>query len=395
MTLTDVQIRKTTATGKTQRLFDGGGLYLEVSPSGSKWWRAKYRYAGREKRLSLGVYPDVGLKKARNKLKDLKDQLEAGLDPGAERKLAKVAKTESHENTFEVLAREWFERQKATWAESHSSRLIRQLERDIFPWLGDRPIGEIKAPELLAVLRRVEQRGAVETAHRSLSTCGQIFRYAIATARAERDPSGDLKGALTPAKTSHFAATTEPDKVGEMLRAIYAYQGTLPVTCALKLAPHVFVRPGELRHARWSDIDLEAAEWRFTAEKTKTPHIVPLSRQAVAILNEVHPLTSNYSDFVFPTARNRKGDRPMSDNAILAALRSLGIEKDQMTGHGWRAVARTLLDEVLGFRAELIEQQLAHAVRDVHGRAYNRTQYLNERRDMMQKWSDYLDTLRA
>lgn len=253
-------------------------------------------------------------------------------------------------------------------------------------------MAEITPPELLAVVRRVEERGALETAHRALQNCGQVFRYAIATARAERDPSQDLRGALPPVRETHFAAVTEPKRIGEILRAFDAYEGTLPVKCALRLAPLVFVRPGELRKALWTNIDLDTAEWRYLVTKTSTLHIVPLSSQAVAILKELRPLTGR-SSYVFPSARSAQ--RPMSDNAILAAMRSMGIPKEEMTGHGFRAAARTILDEVLGFPPHLIEHQLAHAVRDPLGRAYNRTAHLAERRDMMQQWSDYLDGLKA
>jgi integrase len=290
------------------------------------------------------------------------------------------------------VAREWYAKHTSAWAESHGSRIIRRLERDIFPWLGKGPVAEITPPELLAVVRRIEGRGALETAHRALQNCGQVFRYAIATARAERDPSQDLRGALPPVKEGHFAAVTDPKRLGEILRAFDGYEGTLPVRCALRLAPLVFVRPGELRKALWADIDLEAAEWRYEFTKTGTPHIVPLSRQATEILEEIHPLTGR-SSYVFPSARSAQ--RPMSDNAILAALRRMGIPKDEMTGHGFRAAARTILDEVLGFPPHLIEHQLAHAVRDPLGRAYNRTAHLAERRDMMQAWADYLDDSRA
>lgn len=244
------------------------------------------------------------------------------------------------------------------------------------------------------MIRRIEQRGALETAHRALGNCGQVFRYAVATGRAERDPTGDLKGALPPVKGTHFAAVTDSKKVGEVLQAIDAYEGTLIVRCALRLAPLVFVRPGELRHAEWADIDLDAAEWPYTVSKTNTQHIVPLSRQAVEILQELNPLTGQ-GQYVFPSARNPKGDRPMSDNAILAAMRRMGISKEEMSGHGFRAMARTILDEVLGFRPDFIEHQLAHAVRDPNGRAYNRTAHLPERRKMMQAWADYLDKLKA
>ncbi len=260
--------------------------------------------------------------------------------------------------------------------------------------MGGRPVAAITAPQLLAVVRRIEQRGALEIAHRVLRNCGQVFRYAVATGRAERDPTGDLRGALPRMKGKHFAALTDPKQVGPLLRVLDGYEGTLIVRCALRFAPLVFVRPGELRHAQWSDIDMATAEWRYTVSKTDIPHIVPLSRQAVEILSELHPV-SGHGRYVFPSARTPRGDRPMSDNAILAALRRMGIGKEEMTGHGFRAMARTVLDEVLGFRPDFIEHQLAHAVRDPNGRAYNRTAFLPERRRMMQEWADYLDRLKA
>ena len=277
------------------------------------------------------------------------------------------------------------------WVEHHGDRIIRRFERDIFPWIGGRPIADVAAPELLGVVRRIEARGALETAHRALQNCGQVFRYAVATGRAERDPTGDLKGALPPVKGEHFAAVTEPAEVAKVLRALDGYAGTFTVACALRLAPLVFVRPGELRKAEWADIDLDRAEWRYTVTKTNTPHIVPLSTQVVAILRELHALTGT-GRYVFPGARSN--GRPMSDNAILAAMRRMGIPKDEMSGHGFRAMARTILDEVLGFRPDFIEHQLAHAVKDPNGRAYNRTAHLGERRKMMQAWADYLDKLK-
>jgi integrase len=304
----------------------------------------------------------------------------------------KSAKVERSANSFEVVAREWFAKYSTTWNASHGDRIIRRLERDIFPWIGGRPIAEVTAPELLATVQRIEKRGALETAHRAMQNCGQVFRYAIATSRAERDPSQDLRGALPPVKGTHFAAVTEPKQVAEVLRTIDGYQGTLTVACALKLAPLVFVRPGELRKAEWADMDLDAAEWRYHVTKTNSEHIVPLSTQAVAILRELHALTGS-GKYVFPGARSN--GRPMSDNAILAAMRRMSIPKDEMSGHGWRAVARTILDEVLGFRPDLIEHQLAHAVKDPNGRAYNRTAHLPERRKMMQAWADYLDKIKA
>jgi integrase len=287
-----------------------------------------------------------------------------------------------------VIAREWINTQSAVWADNHTTRMIRLFERDIFPRIGSRPVAEITAPELLTPLRQIEARGALDTAHRALSSCGQMFRYAIATGRAERDIAADLRGALPPVQGGHFAAATEPEKLIPILRMIDGYTGTMPVRCALRLAPLLFVRPGELRKAEWQDIDLDKAEWRFFVTKTKTPHIVPLARQAVEILRDLHQLTAK-GRFVFPNARSNT--RPMSDNAILAAMRRIGITPEEMTGHGFRAAARTILDEVLGLRPDFIEHQLAHAVRDPNGRAYNRTAHLDERRKMMQTWADYLD----
>lgn len=379
------------ATDGPYRMSVGRGLYLEVAPAGGKWWRLKYRFGGKEKRLALGTYPKVGLKLAKKRCEEAHNLLDNGIDPGLNRKVQKAATAERATNSFEVVAREWIAKYTPTWAASHTSKITRRLEMYVFPWLGGRPIAEITAPELLSVARRIENKGAAESAHRALQNCGQVFRYAVATGRAERDPTGDLRGALQPVKSKHMAALTEPPKVAELLRILDSYQGTLTVRCALQLAPLVFVRPGELRHAQWADIDLEGAEWRFTASKTGTAHIVPLAHQAVAILRDIQALTGA-GRFVFPSGRS--SDRPMSDNAVLAAMRRLGIAKDEMSGHGFRAMARTILDEVLGFRPDLIEHQLAHAVRDPNGRAYNRATHLPERRKMMQGWADYLDKLK-
>lgn len=392
MPLTNTAIRNAKAGKKALKLFDERGLYLEVSPAGGKWWRLKYRFGGKEKRLSLGIYPDVALKDARDRRDEARKLLADGIDPSEYRKATKAAQTDRNANSFELITREWFAKYSPTWAPNHGTRLIRLFERDIFPWLGSKPISEITAPDLLAILRRIEARGALDTAHRALGNCGQVFRYAIATGRSQRDPSSDLRGALPPARGKHFAATTEPQQFAAILRAMDGYEGMLTVRCALRLAALLFVRPGELRSAEWKDIDLDAAQWCYTASKTKTPHIVPLARQAVAILRELKPLTGN-GRFVFPGARSNK--RHMSDNAILAAMRRMGIDKTEMSGHGFRAVARTILDEVLGVRPDYIEQQLAHAVRDPNGRAYNRTAHLPERRKMMQQWADYLDKLKA
>ena len=378
---------------KTQRLFDGAGLYLEVSPKGGKWWRLKYRYAGKEKRISLGVYPEVTLKEARDRRYQARKLLDDYIDPSEHRQSILARIRTSAANTFEVVAREWFAQHEPTWAKSHSSKIIRRLEKDIFPWVGRKPIDGITPPQLLEVVRRIERRGVLETAHRALATCGQVFRYAVATGRAERDVCADLRGALPPIKRKHFAAVTEPDEVAALLRQLHGYVGSVIVRCALQVAPLVFVRPGELRQAKWQDIDLEAAEWRFVVSKTDTPHIVPLARQTLEILREIEPLTGE-GTYVFPSARNTKGDRAMSDNAVLAAMRGMGISSDEMSGHGFRAMARTMLDEVLGYRPDLIEHQLAHQIRDPNGRAYNRTKHLSERREMMQDWADYLDRLR-
>ena len=396
MPLTDPAIRNAKPKDKPFKLYDEDGLFLLVTPTGGKWWRFRYQYDDKAKLLSLGVYPEVSMKKARDRRDEARDLLAAGIDPSANRKAEKAAdkaeKAGQAPNSFEVVAREWYAKYSTTWAKDHGNRIIRRFERDLFPWIGKSTIAEIKAPDLLSVVRRIESRGALETAHRALANCGQVFRYGIATGRCERDPSGDLRGALPPVKGEHFAAVTDPARLGDILRALEGYEGTLTVRCALRLAPLVFVRPGELRKAQWADIDLDNAEWRYTVTKTNTPHIVPLARQAVEILRELQPLTGR-GPFVFAGARSIK--RPMSDNAILAAMRRTGISKEEMSGHGFRAVARTILDEVLGVRPDYIEHQLAHAVRDTNGRAYNRTAHLPERRKMMQQWADYLDRLKV
>jgi len=394
MPLSNTAIRNAKPGDKAKKLFDGGGLYIEIAPAGGKWWRLKYRFNGKEKRLSLGVYPEVSLKDARDRRDEARRLLAHDIDPSENRKAMRAAKVERSGNSFEIIAREWFVKYAPTWCARHADRIIRRLDRDIFPWIGGSPVTDITSAQLLRVVQRIEQRGAPDTARRALGNCGCVFRYAIATGRAEHDPSGGLRGALAPVKGKHFASVTEPKLVAQMLRVLDSYQGTHIVRCALHLAPLVFVRPGELRHAQWVNIDLEGAEWRYTVTKTDTQHIVPLSRQAVEILRELHPLTG-HGRFIFPSARNPKGDRPMSDNAILAAMRRMGIDKEEMSGHGFRAMARTILDEVLGFRPDYIEHQLAHAVRDPNGRAYNRTAHLPERRKMMQEWADYLDKLKA
>jgi len=394
MALTDITVRQAKPKAKTYKLFDSDGLFLLVTPTGGKWWRFKYCYAGKEKLLSVGTFPKVSLKEARSRRDLERGKLDEQIDPAINRKAIKASWAGDLENTFEVIARELIQMKSSTWSKHYSDNIIRRLELNVFPWLGQNPIANITAPTLLNILRRIEARGVHETAHRVLHTCGQVFRYAIATGRAERDPTGDLRGALAPVKGKHFAAITEPKAIGGLLRAMDAYQGSLIVRCALRLAPLVFVRPGELRQAAWTEIDFEAASWNIPAERMKMrqAHLVPLSYQALEILKELHPLTGR-GRFLFPSPRTSL--RPMSDNAVLSAMRRMGIDKTEMTGHGFRAMARTVLDEVLNVRPDYIEHQLAHAVRDPNGRAYNRTAHLGERRKMMQLWADYLDQLKT
>jgi integrase len=401
MPLTDTAIRKAAPSDKVRRLSDEKGLYLEVAPSGGKWWRWKYRFDGKEKRLSLGTYPDTTLKMAREARDSARTQLASGIDPGAARKAVKAARTDAPADSFEVVAREWLATvHGAKVSEGHAERTRIRLEQDVFPWLGAVPLSEIKAPALLTCLRRVEARGAIETAHRIKQACGQVFRYGIATGRCERDPTPDLRDALVPIQARHHAAIIEPKRAGELLRAMADYRG-LPVTrAALQLAALVFQRPGEIRKAEWAEIDLDAGLWTIPSTRMKrtlqgkasgVPHVVPLSTQAIAVLRDLHPLTG-HGRYVFPSLRT--GERPMSDNAILSALRRMGFPKDEMTGHGFRAMARTMLAERLGVDEAVIEAQLAHAVRDSLGRAYNRTEFVEQRRAMMQTWADYLDKLR-
>lgn len=389
MPLTDTTIRNAKPGDKPVKLYDAGGLYLEVAPSGGKWWRLKYRFNKKEKRISLGVYPDVGLKDARARRDEARKQLASGIDPGESRKAQKAART--GQNSFEAVAREWFAKFSPNWTPDHADRIIRRLERDIFPWMGTKLIGDVTAPELLAGLRRIENRGAVETAHRVMQNCGQVFRYAVATGRAERDPSVDLRGALPPVKGKHHASITDPKTIGELLRAINDYQGSFVTQCALRLAPLVFVRPGELRRAEWSEFDLDAAQWIITATrmKARVKHVVPLSLQAVTILRELYLLTGR-GRYVFPGVRTK--DRPMSENTVNAALRRLGYTTDEMTGHGFRSMASTLLNEQ-GWHYDAIERQLAHAERNAVRAAYNYAEHMPERKKMMQAWANYLDGL--
>jgi integrase len=387
MPLSDTAVRNAKPKDKPYKLSDEKGLYLLVASVG-KYWRFDYRFAGKRKTLALGVYPDVSLKEARERRDEARKLIAQGVDPSAQRKATKTVLAE----TFEAIAREWLAKFSPSWTPEHAERITRRFERDVFPWIGTRPIREVAAPELLTVLRRIEERGALDTAHRAHQNCGQVFRYAVATGRAERDPSADLRGALPPANDKHHASITDPKAVGALLRAIEGYQGSFVTKCALRLAPFVFVRPGELRGAEWSEIDFDKAEWRIPASKMKMreQHIVPLSTQALSILRELHPLTGT-GRYLFPSERT--GERPMSENTVNAALRRLGYSKDEMTGHGFRSMASTLLNEQ-GWHRDAIERQLAHAERNAVRAAYNYAEHLPERRRMMQSWADYLDGLK-
>jgi len=391
--LTDTAVRNAKPGTTARKLYDGRGLFVQVVPAGGKWWRFRYSFDGKEKLLSLGTYPDIGVKQARDRRDEARKLLAEGKDPSAERQTDRAVRREAvrQDLAFEKIAREWFDRFRLNWAEGHADTIIRRLERDIFPWLGDRRIDEISAVELLEALRRVEARGALETAHRIAQICGQVFRYAIATGRAKRDPSADLRGALPPVKERHHAALTKPSEVAALLRAIDGYKGSFVTRCALRLAPHVFVRPGELRAAEWREIDLDEGVWKIPAARMKgrREHIVFLSRQAVGILRELHPLTGE-GRFVFPSIRT--ASRLMSEGTVLGALRRLEYEKSEMSGHGFRSLASSLLNE-LGFSPDAIERQLAHAEPNTIRAAYDRSERLEERRRMMQSWSDYLDKL--
>lgn len=392
MPLTDVAVRTAKPADKPFKLTDEKGLFLLISPNGSKYWRMKYRFGGKEKTLSFGVYPDVGLKDARAKRDEARKMLADGVDPGENRKARKATRIEHAANSFEVVAREWMEGQKSRVTPGQHEKTLARLQNDVFPWLGAKPIAEITAPEVLSVLRRIDERGARYTAHRCRGQISQVMRYAIATGRAERDLCPDLKGAIPSVRGGNFASITEPAKVAELLRAIDGFKGTFVVKCALEIAPSVFVRPGELRKAEWEKFDLDKAEWRYLVTKTKTEHLVPLATQVVAILKELQALTG-HGRYVFP---GRDPQKPMSEAAVNAALRRMGYDtKTEITGHGFRAMARTILHEELHVKPEVIEHQLAHSVPDALGTAYNRTKFLKERKTMMQLWADYLEKLKA
>jgi integrase len=396
--LTDRAVKAAKPSEKPLTLRDGDGLFLLIQTKGQRLWRFRYTFNGCERLRGFGSYPQVSLEEARKRKKATRALIVDGVDPVEHKRAIKSApkvKATDPTASFEFVARDWFKKNMSDLVPAHKDRVMRRFERDVFPWLGKRPINEIDAGELLAVLERIEERNAFETARRTLQTCSHIFSFAVLKKKAIVNIAADLRGALTKPKRKeqqrHHAAVTDPVRIGQLLRAIDGYTGSFVTRCALVVSPLFFVRPGELRHAKWADIDLDAAEWRYVSSKTKQPHVVPLANQALTILRELHPLSGN-GKYVFPGARSDQ--RPMSENAVLAALRSLGYTKDEMTGHGFRAMARTVLDEVLGERVDLIEHQLAHAVKDANGRAYNRTSFLPQRHKMMQTWADYLDTLR-
>lgn len=393
MALKAAQVDKAPARDKTYKLFDEKGLYLQVTKTGAKYWRMKYRYAGKEKLLSIGVYPEVSLKAARLARDEARQQLSNGIDPSLEKQLKRSLVTTNTENNFGAIALEWAEVKLAGMSHSHVSRTTRNLQNHLIPALGKRPVTEITAPDLLRVLRVIESRGTIDTAHRCKQVAGQVFRYAVATGRADRDVSADLKGALKARQKNHYASITEPKEVGRLLLAIDEFQGTNLVKAALKLSPLLFCRQGELRQLEWSEVNWDESRIEIPAAKMKMREdlIIPLSHQAKDIIEQLQPLTGR-GKYLFPSARG--GSRPISDNTVRTALRTLGYTNEQMTPHGFRAMARTLLDEVLGYRVEWIEQQLAHTVKDTNGRAYNRTKHLPQRAEMMQRWADYLDELK-
>ncbi len=394
MKLKAAQVKATEAREKPYKLSDGKGLFLLVNPNGSKYWRLKYRFGGKEKLLALGVYPDVPLAKAREKCADARSLLDDGRDPGVTKRLKKLADKYEGENTFRAVALEWYENKMGVKSHSYRHRTKRLLENDLYPSLGSRPIAQIEPPELLTVLRKVESRGAIDMAHRAKQTAGQVFRYAVSTGRCVRDPTADLKGALKSRNKKHYASITDPEGVAKLLIAIDGFEGTPVVKTALQLSPILFQRPGEIRSMEWAEINWKAEQWELPAEKMKMgqAHIVPLPKQAMRLLEEIKQHTAHRGKYVFPSQRG--ASRPLSDNGVRTAMRTMGYDNDTMTPHGFRAMARTLLDEVLHYRVDYIEHQLAHAVKDVNGRAYNRTSHLKERQKMMQHWADYLDYLK-
>ena len=389
--LTATAVKNAKTRTKSYNLSDGGGLYVLVKPNGTKAWRFNYRFAGKQKTLAIGVYPDISLKKAREKHQEARQNLANHIDPNIYKKAKRISDQDMQFNSFKVIALEWLQK-RGTKSDGGDKRLIRLLQKDLFPYIGSLPVSQVTSPDLLRALRRIEHRGAVNTAHRAKQIAGMVFRYAVATGRAERDPSFDLKGALAQPTKTHFKSITEPAEVGPLIAAINNYQATPVVMAALRLTPLLFCRPGELRHLEWQEVNFDEAriELPATKMKTKEPHIIPLATQAMEILNELQLITGR-GKFVFPSARGNS--RPLSENGVRTALRTLGYTNEQISPHGFRAMARTILDEVLNFPVDWIEHQLAHSVKDANGRAYNRTKHLEQRRGMMQKWADYLDEL--
>jgi integrase len=392
MALTDTFIRTAKPSDKPRKLADEKGLFLLISANGGKWWRLKYRFGGKEKLLSLGTYPEVGLKLARDRRDEARKLLAAGADPGEQRKAEKQAKAEAGSNTFEVLGHEWMATRGKEWTESYAFKVSSSLKRHAFPGIGAKPIAEITAPELLALLRAIENRGTVDMAHRISQHCSAIFRFAISTGRAVTDPVISLRGALSTVRQEHYAALTDPADFAELLRSIETYRGEATTKAAMQLLALTFQRTKEVRFAEWSQINLDEALWRIPAEimKMREAHIVPLSRQAVAVLKGLQPLTGE-GRLVFPSAISR--ERPISENTVIYALARMGY-KGRMTGHGFRSAASTLLNEQ-GYRHDVIERQLAHAEHNSVRAAYNRAEYLPERKKMMQEWADYIDKLKA
>lgn len=394
MALTDTFVKNIKYTGASAGIkhSDGGAMYLLVNAAG-KYWRMNYRFADKRKTLALGVYPEVSLAKARKRRDTARELLAEGIDPSQAKRQEKQNKNHAAANTFEAIAQDWLTKTQATRKQSTQTKVQRWLEKNVFPYIGKLPISTLGPRDVLEVLRKIEARDAVDSAHRIKQLIGQVFRFAVATGSAERDITTDLRGALSPVSSTHFPAITDPKQVSALMRSIFAYEGHPCTVAALKLAPLLFVRPGELRAAEWVEIDLQAAQWRLPANKMKmkVDHLVPLCTQALDILRNLHPLTG-HGRYIFPSLRT--GERPMSENTLNAALRGMGYSKEVHTAHGFRAMARTILDEVLGERVDLIEHQLAHAVKDTNGRAYNRTAHLPARIKMMQRWGDYLEMVR-
>jgi len=393
MALSDTKIRALKPKDKPYKASDEKGLFLLVTTAGGKLWRLKYRIDSKEKLLSFGAYPDISLADAREARDEARKVIAAGNDPSEIRKAVKLGKHDDSLNSFEVIAREWWQSHMKDKAESHKIKVIRRFELYLFPWLGKKPISNITAPDMLDALKRVQKLNKLETAHRTLQTAGQVFRYAVQSGRAIRDITVDLKGALPATTVKHMAAFTEPKQVAELLRAIDSFNGTFTVHCALKLSPLVFARPSELRMAKWDDIDLDAGTWSYFVTKTKTEHLVPLSTQAIAILRELHPL-SGHGEYVFMGGHSPL--KPMSESAVNAALKRMGYDTQvDITAHGFRAMARTIIHERLNIDPYVIEHQLAHKVPDNLGTAYNRTKFIEQRKVMMQQWADYLDELKS